>query len=68
MSSRKASVMKRKSNTKLLASKKEIDVKLKRPFLTGLMLAIGFGLGSAILGLLTIAAPIVYMMIQGYLG
>lgn len=47
---------------------KSLDVKLKRPFLTGLMLALGFGLGSALLGLLTIAAPIVYMYVQGLLG
>lgn len=68
MSSRKVSVMKRKSKVVLGTRKQEVDVKLKRPFLTGLMLTIGFGLGSAILGLLVTGAPIVYTVIMGYLA
>ncbi len=56
MRSRKEKDMKRKNEV--------LAIQLKRPFLTGLMLALGFGLGSALLGLLTIAAPMIYMYIQ----
>lgn len=68
MSSRKAKDMKRKSKLALSARKQEVDLKLRRPFLTGLMLAVGFGLGSALLGLLTIATPIIYMYVQGLMA
>lgn len=60
MSSRKVKGTKRES--------KVLAVQLKRPFLTGLLIALGVSIGSALVGLATIAAPIAYLYIQGLLA
>jgi hypothetical protein len=73
MSLRKEKDMKKKRNKLTQSAKKqEVDLKLKRPFLTGMMVAIGLGIGGAVVSLLTLATtmliPIAYMYIKGLMG
>lgn len=68
MLSKKGKDMKKRSNTKTSAKKQDVDLKLKNPLLTGLFVAVGFEIGSALIALILIAAPFAYDYVQTLLS